>query len=130
MGNFVPDDSADSAVVDGIIGFHVKERGLQYGGREYDFIHGRAVVSIHCLRCHEPLFSVYRLAQTCHHALIFTAIGAAHIADQIIGVYPQTVIVTPLIGIGNFGVQTRQFGLRLFFGGLGHPGQLINGDLK
>ena len=56
------DYGADAAVVHGVLGLRIEERGLQNGGWEHDDITGGLVVRVHRLRVHEPFALVHRLA--------------------------------------------------------------------
>ena len=46
VGEFVADDGADVAVVDGVVGFGVVEGGLQDAGGEVDVVHAGVVVGV------------------------------------------------------------------------------------
>ena len=126
MADFMANHTTYGTVVNRIFGLGVKERRLQNNSREDDFVHLGVVVGVHRLRGHEPLVTVNRLAQFAHIAQVLKAVGAEHIAHQIIGADLQLGIVAPLIGVADFGYKGRQLGLGFFFGGGGHPVQVAD----
>ncbi len=58
VGDFVADDHADGAVVDGIDGFHVEGWRLKNAGRKDDFVQQRVVVRVGGERSHAPAAAI------------------------------------------------------------------------
>src|SRR5665213_1661714 len=76
MGEFVPDDSTDGAVIDGIRGLFVEERRLQDARREVDVIHLRVVIRVDRGRRHAPFEAIHRFADLLQFAVDFEFVGS------------------------------------------------------
>ncbi len=63
VADLMPDDRADRAVVDRVVGLHVEERRLQDRRGKDDLVHARVVISVDGLGGHSPLVTVDRLAE-------------------------------------------------------------------
>ncbi|MNM49066.1 hypothetical protein D3C81_600660 [compost metagenome] len=123
------DDGADGAIVDGVVRIGVKERRLQDGSGEDDFIHRRAVIGVHRLRRHAPLFAVDRLAQLGHLACGIEVGGAHHVAHQVALHDLQLRVIAPDVRVGDLRRELGQLGLRFLLGFRAHPVEGIDAFL-
>ena len=129
VADFMADDGADGAIVDGVVRVGVEERRLQDGRGEDDFIHRRAVIGVHRLRRHAPLFAVDRFAQLGHLARGTKISGAHHVAHQVALDDLQLRVIAPFVRIGDLRRELGQLGLRFFLGFRAHPVQRVDAVL-
>ena len=76
VGEFVADDGADVAVVDGVVLGAVVEGRLQDSGGEVDVVHAGVVVGVDGGRGHLPLLLVDGLADLVELAVVLEGVGA------------------------------------------------------
>ena len=66
------DNHADSTIVEGIVSLWVEEWILKYSGRETNLVCCWVIVSVHRLRSHVPLVTIYWLAHSLVKILLMT----------------------------------------------------------
>ena len=69
MSHFMPDYNAYTSIIYSIIGIHIKERRLQDTGRETDFVRSRVIISVYCLRTHQPTGFIDRFIYIAQHII-------------------------------------------------------------
>src|SRR5437899_8549197 len=104
------DNSAHSAVVDGVVRSRIVKWRLHDARRENDFIHSAIVVSVYRWRSHAPLGPVHGLADFVQAALEFKLRAALHISKIRRAIHLKGRIVTPLIGVPD--LHGKRFELR------------------
>ena len=62
MSHLMTDYNTDSAIIHSIVSFGIEERRLENTGREAYFVGCRIIISIDCLRRHQPACAVNGLA--------------------------------------------------------------------
>ena len=134
VSHLMSDDYTDGSVVEGIVGLHVEEWGLQNAGREAYLVGGGIVVGVHGLRCHEPLVAIYRLVELrANHLLDFPLVAGKNIA-QITIANLKFGIVLPFVGVAHLHIEGIQLLLSHFLGFVAHPllnlDALAKGNLK
>src|SRR5450830_410319 len=126
VADFMADHGADGAIVDGVVRLGVKEWRLQNRGREDDFIHRRAVIGVHRLRRHAPLFAVDRFAQLGHLARRSEIRRAHYVAHQVALDDLQLRVIAPFVWIADLRRELGQLDLRFFLGFRAHPVQGVD----
>ena len=102
MGEFVANDSANVAVVDGDVLGAIEEGRLQDSSGEVDVVHAGVVVGVDGGRGHIPLAVVDRLANFVELAVVLELVGAELIAERLVGPNGELGVVAPLVGIADF----------------------------
>ena len=128
VSDLVADHRADTAVVRGVVDIGVEERWLQNACGKDDFVHPRVVVGVDGLRGHEPLVAIDRPAQLGQLPVGVHGVAAPVVAVQVAAVDDQRRVVSPLLGIGDFGGELVQLGQRALPGLRGHPVQVADAD--
>ena len=126
MSHLMADYHADCTVVHSIVRIHIKERRLQDSCREADFIGSRVIISVHCLRSHQPFILVYRFAGFGNHFVIIPFVGTLDICPVRIIFDLQCGVIFPFIRITYFYMEGCQFLQRFFLGLFTHPFQTFD----
>ena len=121
MADFMADDGADAAVIDGRISLGIKKRRLQDGGGEHHLVHWRVVIGVDHCWCHEPFAAIERRAQFGEITIIIKAIGAIGIANCIARHNLHPGIIAPLVGVTDLGIERCQLDPGFFLGLSRHP---------
>ena len=120
------DNHTDSSVIESIIGIHIKKRILKDTGGETNFIGSRIVISIHSLRSHSPLVTIYRLTGLCQFIIEFKLSGTFHICPIRVFFNIQSRIISPLIGVAHFHIERIQLLDGFGFSTVAHPFQVLD----
>ena len=126
MSHLMADYHADCTVVHSIVRIHIEERRLQDSCREADFIGSRVIISVHCLRSHQPFILVYRFAGFGNHFVVIPFVGTLDICPVRIIFDLQCGVIFPFIRITYFYMEGCQFLQRFFLGRFTHPFQTFD----
>ena len=119
--HLVTNHHAYGSVVEGIVGLHVEEWGLQYACGEANLVGRGVIVCIHRLGCHEPLLAVHGLVQfRAHHILYLPLVACQHVPEIAVANL-QFAVILPLVGIAHFHVEGIQFLLCHLLRLVAHP---------
>ena len=124
--DLVADHSADRAVVHGRIGARVEQRRLQNAGGEDDLVFETAVIGVHGLRRHAPLFGVRGFADLVELIGELERSAARDVAVKVAGFDFQLRIVAPFHREADHHLHLRKFEQRLRFRRVAHPGELLD----
>ena len=120
--HLVTDDNTNRAVVEGIVGIHVKEGVLQNTCGEADLVAGGVVVGIHRLGSHVPFLLVHRFVQEREAVSLFELSRALEVG--VIGVSLVDVevrVVAPFVGITYLDGEGFEFFDGFCLGLVAHP---------
>ncbi len=126
VGEFVADDGADVAVVDGDVLGGVVEGLLQDAGGEVDVVHAGVVVGVDGGRGHVPLAAVDGLADFVELAVVLEGVGAELVAERVVGLDGERGVVAPLVGVADLVGDGGELFVGADLGGGGHPVELVD----
>ena len=113
---------ANSAIVGSVVGLGIKERSLEDGCWEHDFVVEWVVVGIHSLWCHAPLLAVNGLAIFLKVALGAPQRGGLHVVvEGLAWVDGELAVVFPLVGIAHLHGEGVELDKGVNLGLVAHP---------
>ena len=128
MRHLVTNDHTDGTIIKGFVGLGIEEWILQNACREANLVGRGVVISVHRLRCHAPLISVYGLSGFLGN--LFVVIEFPHGHHVVIETLPrvdgQTAVVGPLVGIANLHIKLVELLVGVSLSRIAHPGLRIN----
>src|SRR5262249_10131409 len=128
--DFVSDDRADAAIVDGVDLRGIEERRLKDASGKVNRVALRILVSIDGRRRHAPLVAVRWFSDLSEPTADFEAGSAFHIAEKIIAPDFNRRVVAPAIRITDLVDLGLEFGMGELFSPGRHPGLRIDFLMK
>ena len=121
VSHFMTDNYADSTIVECVVSVHIKERILKDTCREADFVSRRIIISVHCLRSHQPFFLIYWFAKTAVVVVQRPFACTAIVCPIRVFLNIEVRIVFPSIRISHLYVECSQFFLSYQLSAVAHP---------
>ena len=125
--HLVANDHANGAIVESVVGVHVKERFLQDAGREADLVGRGVIVGVDGLRIHVPVFAVNGLASLMVEVPLVPeqAAGLHVVIIRLCRVYNESRYVSPFVWITDLHIERVELVERRLLGVLAHPRLLL-----
>ena len=127
--DFVSDDTADSAVIDRVVGFEIKERRLQDSGGKNDFIEYARIICVDRRRSHSPARAVNGFSDVLQITFDLKLIRVYRVLHIRIAADRQTFVTAQNIRVADLSFKGREFFLRLNFRFIAHPIQTVESFL-